>query len=874
MRLLVRAGLFALLLLAVAGEVAAGEAPNAFATTPGRLPKTVLPSHYRIDLRPDLAALTFAGSEEVDIEVTAPTGRIVLNAVALTLSRARLDSASEGAIVLDAAAQTATLSFPDPIAPGRHRLAIEFTGAINNFGRGLFKVDYPTASGQKRMLSTHLEPADARRIFPSWDEPAFKASFEPVITVPDGFLAISNMPVAHEEPIGPGLKKVSFAPTPTMSSYLFVLAAGEFDRISGLSDGVEIGVVTTRGKAESGRYALESAIKLLHYYNDYFDIRYPLPKLDLIAVPGGPTGAMENWGGITFFESRLLFDPANSPERLRRDNFVIIAHEMAHQWFGNLVTMAWWDDLWLNEGFATWMEAKAAEQLNPGWTIWLDETWVRESAMDDDAGRASHPVRQPIADESEALTAFDRITYLKGRSFVRQLEAYVGAERFRDGIRHYMAAHAYRNAASADLWRALEEASGEPVSAIAIDHIEQPGLPLIAVNQRCDGGTIQLHLTQQRFTSHYPNAPPLRWQIPVLFGSGNTARLLMKDTEADISAGPCGAPVKLNPDGVGYYRTTYDADTARALTASFPRLSAGDKVNLLADSWALVQAGTAPPSDFLVLADRVQPEDGRAAWESIIRTLVRLEHLERLAPRRSGLELYGRQRLRAAFDRLGWQSKPGEELDVSLLRPTLIRNLGDFGDADILAEAHQRYAEFRRDPARLDPDLRSAVLHLVGRGADRATWDELHEIGRKAEVAEERVRYYFALASVLDPVLARETLAIALTDELPSSLCISLLYWVAGPGEHPELVWDFVQQNFAVLSHRFGPSFRDQTVAGLMANFSDRAHADELARFVPAHETAGGRIAADRAVAAIIADAEISEAVLPAIDAWIAARAK
>ncbi len=513
MRLLVRVGVYASLMLALAGEVVAGEAPYEFATTPGRLPKTVLPSHYRIDLRPDLAALTFTGSEEVDIEVTSPADRIVLNAVALTLSRARLDSTSEGVIVLDAVAQTATLSFPDPIAAGQHRLAIEFTGAINNFSRGLFKVDYPTASGQKRMLSTHLEPADARRIFPSWDEPAFKASFETAVTVPDGFLAISNMPVAHEEPVGPGLKKVSFAPTPNMSSYLFVLAAGELDRISGSSDGVGIGVVTTRGKAESCRYALESAIKLMHYYDDYFNIRYPLPKLDLIAVPGGPTGAMENWGGITFFESRLLFDPGNSPERLRRDNFVIIAHEMAHQWFGNLVTMAWWDDLWLNEGFATWMEAKAAEQLNPGWTIWLDETWVREAAMDDDAGRASHPVRQPIADESEALTAFDRITYLKGRSFIRQLEAYLGAERFRDGIRGYMAAHAYGNAASADLWHVLEQASGEPVTAIATDYIEQPGLPLIAVNQRCDGGTIQLHLAQRRFTSHYSDAAQLRWQI-------------------------------------------------------------------------------------------------------------------------------------------------------------------------------------------------------------------------------------------------------------------------------------------------------------------------------------------------------------------------
>jgi aminopeptidase N len=342
------------------------------------LPKTVAPTHYRIELRPDFDRLTFAGSETVEITASTPTHRLLLNAVALDLSRATVDS-EPASVSLDAAAETATLVLSHQIAAGTHRLVIDFTGKINNFGRGLFKADYPTGDGPKRMIATHLEPADARRIFPGWDAPAFKASFETAIVVPEGFLAVSNMPAVEETPAGQGLKRVAFAATPPMSSYLFVLAAGDLKRIAGQSDGVEIGVVTTKGKSGTGRYALASAIDLLHYYDDYFGIRYALPKLDLIDVPGLINGAMENWGGITFFESLLLYNPGYSSERLKRDNYTILAHEMSHQWFGNLVTMAWWDDLWLNEGFATWMQAKATEQLNPSWPIWLDVVLTRLS---------------------------------------------------------------------------------------------------------------------------------------------------------------------------------------------------------------------------------------------------------------------------------------------------------------------------------------------------------------------------------------------------------------------------------------------------------------------------------------------------------------
>jgi len=341
-------------------------------------------------------------------------------------------------------------------------LRIGFTAQINKFGRGLFFVDYPTDKGMKRMISSHLEPADARRIFPCWDEPAFKATFALTVTVPRAFLAVSNMPVASEEPVTPALKQVAFAPTPKMSSYLFVLATGELERLTAQADGVAVSVVTTAGKREQGRFALDSAVNLLRYFNDYFGVKYPLPKLDLIAVPGGFGGAMENWGGITFFESRLLFDPLSNAASARRGIFSILAHEMAHQWFGDLVTMGWWDNIWLNEGFASWMQVKAAEHFYPQWQTWLNSNGQKQFAMTLDARRTSHPIQQPVANETEAMAAFDGITYSKGQALIRMLESYLGEQAFRDGIRKYMAAHAYGNTTTADLWQALEAANDFP----------------------------------------------------------------------------------------------------------------------------------------------------------------------------------------------------------------------------------------------------------------------------------------------------------------------------------------------------------------------------------------------------------------------------
>src|SRR5262245_6266688 len=550
-------GLILLTVLATGPAVA--ESAFSFGATPGKLPKTVAPIHYALDLTPDLDTLTFSGSEVVDIEVMEPTARLMLNAVDVTIEAVAIEGEAAPQVTSDAAAQTVTFTFPHPIAAGRHQLRVSFTGRINRFGRGLFMVDYPTAEGRKRVMSSHLEPSDARRIFPSWDEPAFKATI--ALTVPRAFLAVSNMPVAREEPTGDGKKRVAFQPTPRMSSYLFVLAAGDLERTTIDVDGVTVGVVTTGDKGQHGHYALEAASELLRYFNDYFGIAYPLPKLDLIAVPGGFGGAMENWGGITFFESRLLFDPATRASEARRGIFSIIAHEMAHQWFGDLVTMAWWDNIWLNEGFASWMQAKAAEAVHPEWQTWLNSSGFKQAAMGEDARRTTHPIQHPIANESEALAAFDSITYAKGQAIIRMVENYLGEDAFRAGIRAYMRRHAYSNTTTADLWGALAAASGKPVTAVAAGFTEQGGIPLVIAQASCAGDTQRVTLRQERFTIHDPAPQPQRWRVPVTHSSvgGAAEETVLLNGAAEMAAGRCGDPVKLNPGDVGYYRVQYDA---------------------------------------------------------------------------------------------------------------------------------------------------------------------------------------------------------------------------------------------------------------------------------------------------------------------------
>ncbi|HJX24605.1 MAG TPA: M1 family metallopeptidase, partial [Chthoniobacterales bacterium] len=778
-------------------------------TTPGKLPKQVVPTEYSIRIVPNLDKLTFAGSETVKLNVRSPVRQLVLNALELEIASAMLDGKAlpKTAIKIDKKQELLAIALPSELSAGDHTLALDFSGKINQQGQGLFYAPYQEeGTGLKKMvLGTQFEATDARRFFPCWDEPSFRARFQLTAVVPENWLAVSNMPVEKEAKVEGG-KEVRFAMTPSMASYLNVFVAGELDLIESQAAGVQIRVIATKGKAEWGRYALESTAKILEYYNDYFGVPYPLPKLDQIALPGGFGGAMENWGGITYFESSLLFDPQKSSEETKQDIFAVIAHETAHQWFGDLVTMAWWDNLWLNEGFASWMGTKCTAHFNPQWEVWLRTNEPRnptrrvgiakEQAMEGDARSTTHPIQQPIANEAEAATAFDDITYQKGQSFLRMLESFLGENAFRDGIRQYMAAHKYSNTTTADLWKSLTESSNKPVGEIAAAWTQQPGFPIVKVTRAGNG---EVSLAQERFTIHFPNAPALQWKIPLTYltvGQAQPESRLMTGKTDNLQNIPADRTFKLNAEGAGNYRTQYDDTSWNLLLTSLPNLAYSDRVNLLSDSWALAEADRAPIALYLGLVEKLPSLTQAAEREQIITVFDYINRLFVGHADREKFQRYARTVLRPSFDDLGWSTKSGEAPTASTLRARLIAVLGELNDQEIIARCRER---FQSDPTAIPPDLRAATLDVVGRYADEATWNKLHELGLQTTNIEEKQDYYHALTHAIDSKLARKTLQITLTDELPTSRALFLVGKVARYSDHPEIAWEFAKANMKAI---------------------------------------------------------------------------
>jgi aminopeptidase N len=861
-----------LVLFLIRSLVAAVEKPFNFNETPGKLPKEVVPTEYAIRIAPNLDNFTFVGSETVKLNVRSRVHQLVLNGLELKIEAASVDGKELplSAIKTDNENELVTLTLPSELATGDHALTLRFTGKINQQGQGLFYMRYQEqGSGvRKVMLGTQFEATDARRFFPCWDEPAFRARFQLTAVVPENWLAVSNMPIESEillngrDPPAAGgrprldasngapggralppskrMKEVRFASTPPMSSYLNVFVSGELDLIESRVGPTQIRVIATKDKAELGRYALEVSAEILKYYNDYFGVPYPLPKLDQIAIPGGFGGAMENWGGITYYESRLLFDPKNSSSETKQNIYEVLAHEMAHMWFGDLVTMAWWDNLWLNEGFASWMGSKCTAHFNPQWEVWLarglprDPTRrigiAKEVAMEGDARSTTHPIQQLVATEAEANSAFDDITYKKGQSFLRMLESFLGEDVFRDGIRRYIAAHKYSNTTTADLWNALSDASNKSVGEIAAGWTEQPGFPVVTVKREDDG---KVRLTQERFTVNFKNVPPLLWQIPLTYSvvGETSATLLMTDKTAALENIPADRALKLNLNGAGNYRVQYDDRSWELLLKALPKLGVEDRVNLMSDAWALLQAGRAPVSLYFRLVETLPASTDLAEREQIINVLDFVNALLVGSSEREKFQRYARSLLQPTFATLGWEPKQDEPPNARRLRASLIGALGHLNDSEIIAGCRERFEKYLANQASLPPDLRAPVLAVVGGHADEKTWNKLHELGLKTTSIEDQQNYYEALACATDPKLVKKTLAIALTDELPTSRAIFLVSRVARDSGHPDVAWEFAKANMKALLAKVDAAGANRYAPSLFTFFSDGPRADELKNY-------------------------------------------
>ena len=853
-------------------------------TTPGKLPKEVVPLAYRIELMPDLSQIAvatgeenigFSGRVQIDIEVRRPVAAITLNAADITFAHATIDGVAS-TVEIDRRNQTAKIVSPQMLAAGPHTLIIEYSGTILPRPEALFYSTYDTPAGRRWALATDLQPSGARRIFPGWDEPAFKATFTLSVVVPATLLALSNMPVVHEQADGAGRKIVTFATTPRMSSYLFVLMVGEFDRIATSAEGVGIGVVLPRHQIAQGRYAFGVAPRVMTYLSDYFGVKFPLPKLDNILVPGNFSGAMENWGAITYSERALLFDPATASQLDREVVHQYVVHELAHQWFGNLVTMAWWDDLWLNEGFASWMEKKVTDEFNPSWKIWVRARADKEKAMAKDALRTSHPVQQTIEDESEASAAFDDITYLKGLSFVRMLEAYVGAAPFREGLRRYMAKHAYSNATSADLWAALEAASNKPIAAIAAGFTRQAGLPLIQVSTRCVDNKLTVRLSQGRYVLNDPYAAHQVWQVPVALGRPGDEKasdtVLVDGTPRTATFEDCDRPVKANYGDVGYYRVYYDEDALKALAATYRQLPAADRVSFMADAWAMVMAGRTSPAAYLDLTRSLPDESELAVWDNVIESLRFIDDQHTGSPLREGFRAYARELLRPALKRLGWEPRPDEEAESGTLRHRLIATLGSLGDPEVTAEARRRFAVLVRDRASVPAALREAIAKAVAYAADRQIYADLLRLARESESEQERILYYDALAGARNADLIEQTAQIARTDaQLPPAHTARFLEQAAKESGDPDLVWRLTFVHRHEFLDRLGGLERQEALPRIARASSNPAVAFELRWADVTRANRGMRRFADEAGEEIELKADLKMTLVPAVGRWITA---
>jgi aminopeptidase N len=860
------------------------EKPFDFASTPGKLPKQVVPEEYAIRITPDIAKRTFSGSETIKLNARESVKQLVLNALEIKISKASIDGKTVPASAIKLDDKQETLTIGANLAAGSHQLDLEFTGKINQQGQGLFYAPYQEqgTGAKKIMLGTQFEATDARRMFPCWDEPSFRARFQLTAIIPENFTALSNMPIEKESKIADG-KEVHFAATPPMASYLNVFCAGELDAIHEKKGDVTHGVIATKGKAEMGHYALASSQQILDYYNDYFGAPFPLPKLDHIAVPGGFGGAMENWGGITYYESRLLFDPERSSAETKQGIYEVIAHETAHMWFGDLVTMAWWDNLWLNEGFASWMGTKVTAKFNPDWEVWLSKTTPRdptrrhgigkEAAMEGDARSTTHPIQQPIATEAEANSAFDDITYRKGQSFLRMLESFLGEDVFRDGIRKYMAAHKLSNTTTADLWNALSEASGKPVVDIAAAWTQQPGFPVVEVARDAAG---KITLTQERFTVHFENPPALEWKIPLTYAVPGEAAtsVLMTSKSLELPNASANRAIKFNVEGAGNYRVEYDDASWKLLLAELPKLSMPDRVNLLSDAWALVQANRAPLSLYLGLVEKLPTKTELAEREQIINVFDFINRLIAAEPKREEFQKYARSILRPTFDEVGWEPKNHEPPKIAALRASVIKALGDLNDQEIVSGCRDYFHKYLSDPKSLAPDLRPAVLAVVGRYANEETWDRIHDLGLKTTSIEEKQNYYDALASAIDPKLAARTLEISLGDELPTSRATYLVAKVGRQSEHPEVAWNFAKAHMKQLLAKADALSANSYAPSFFNLFSDTARIADLERYAKSDLPPAAAKDVAKAIDELGFRAELKPRLLAQIAGWLTDAAK
>ena len=773
---------------------------------PYKLPTTVVPERYELTLAPDLANWTFTGEEKISIDVREPVREIVLNAAELELQGVELRLADgkvlPGRPSLDAENEQATLSFSEKLPAGRHELQIKFSGILNDKLHGFYRSTYKDESGQERRLaSTQFESTDARRAFPCWDEPACKAVYQVTLVVDEKLTAISNARVMREKALPEsGKKRVVFADTIKMSTYLVAFIVGDFEASEpAMVDHAPLRVWAVPGKKRLSGFAIDIGKYSLEHFSRYYAIPYPGDKLDLIAIPDFASGAMENLGAITFRETALLVDREKATRAELERVADVVAHENAHMWFGDLVTMKWWNGLWLNEAFATFMEMLAVDAWKPEWRRWDSFTVSRAAAMQVDGLKSTRPIEFPVERPEEAAGMFDVLTYEKGASVLRMLEQYLGDEAFRDGIRLYLRRHAYGNAETTDLWDALEESTQQPARSLMDTWIFQPGYPVISVEKQ--GKSIRL--TQQIFRYLQDGSDQDRkWHAPIFLRAGTKSgvvnkNLLLTEREQRIELDDVADWAVVNAGGHGFYRVRYSGELLDALKQGLQdRLSAVERFSLVNDTWAATLAGLTPLTDYLGLIELLPDENDVNVWTTVIGSG---HHLERILDDDQCVELEKRLRnlIAPAAERLGWTPKKGESELESQLRGDLIGALGTLAeDEDCQRRARELFAHYENAPDSVERNLIPALVAIVAHTGTKPDYEKFYNRFKTAKTPQEETRYLFALANFRAPELIERTLDLTINGDVRTQNSPYLMRGILLNKHARERAWAFMKAHW------------------------------------------------------------------------------
>ncbi|KAK7501329.1 hypothetical protein BaRGS_00007454, partial [Batillaria attramentaria] len=819
-----------------------------------RLPTNVLPINYKIELKPDLKALTFNGTQEVELEVKQATDTVVLNARDIAVQEAYLSAVGEEKIQATVASnskeETIAFSFSKALQPGNYNLKLKFTGFLNDELRGFYRSSYKTPGGEQRYAAvTHFEATGARRAFPCWDEPAIRATFDVTLVVPSDRVALSNMPVKAENVSSEdsSLKVVNFEQTPRMSTYLIAFIVGEFDYLEAFdADGVRVRVYTPLQKKEQGKHALEVAVKTLPFYKDYFQVAYNLPKLDLIAVADFPIGAMENWGLVIYRETALLLDPATSSSARKQYIALIVGHELAHNWFGNLVTMEWWTHLWLKEGFASWIEYLCVDYCFPEFDIWTQ--FVRTdlgNALRSDALESSHPIEIEVGHPSEVDEIFDAISYCKGASIIRMLHSYIGDKDFRKGMNLYLTRHQFKSARTEDLWAALEEASGKPVGKVMTSWTAQMGYPVLKVSEKQEGDKRVFEMTQQKFSaSGNVSGDGKLWSVPVTICTQSSPHLpvktvLMDQVSLTVTLDlPAGKWVKVNAGTLGVYRVQYSPEMLQALVPSIENkvLPPVDRLGVLSDLFALSEAGLVSAVEVLKMVKAYQKEDNYTVWSDLIFSLTDMGQTLQYTDAHDDFQRFVTDLLLPTYKTLGWDKKEGEGHLTALLRDLTLGKLGSCGEPSVVEEAKRRFQAHCDGSQTLPGDLRSPVYTAVMRHGDESTLEALLKLYRATESQEEKSLLSRAMGFTKDGALISRVLAFSISDEVRSQDSPFVIGSATKTVKGREIAWQFVKENFTELHRRYSSSTLFARLVKLVTQgFATEEKAAEIEAFFKAN---------------------------------------